>query len=283
MRTIASLFLLLSFLSSHSSFATDYPPTYSQYNKNDLLIKIQSIEDYLKYIDLRAVYISPLEDGAPGLLLGVPGLGIKRADVIAYYFKSGTNYENNMINYDNTAAARVGHTGGGWSCIVDEKKETAEMDIAAINKEFFSSAQPVDLTDKEKERVLKGHSKLSQSKKDQMIALAEIAKGKLQQRATGFRLIPVPLGGIQTACQAGSIIPPKAPWGDENSMPVDIWAVWKGQKTAKTPVGKADSYIIYGESFGEEFIWDKTANGVVTHSDELIQMYTDMGFVYSED
>jgi hypothetical protein len=216
---------------------------------NDVYKKITNIEDYLTYIDLKKVYISDEENGAPGLLIAIPKHSVNGSDVLAYYFKSETGLT--VDNFDNEAVASQGSTGGGWSCIKDDLANKAEIDILSINKKKFKKAK----TPEDKLKAL-GH---------------------------GQRFVPMPNGGIEVACKDGKDVPVFAPWGDYKSMPVDAIAIWRNRIGDKKPLGKADAFLIYFESYGSNYVWEKTKNGKVTNAQTLIDIYSELGFEYKED
>jgi hypothetical protein len=215
----------------------------------DVYKHITTIEEYLTYIDLKKVHISNRENGAPGLLIAIPGHSVDGSDVLAYYFKSDTGLT--VDDFDNKASASIGTTGGGWSCIKDELSNKAEIDILSINKEKFNNAKTPE--------------------------------EKLKALGNGQRFVPMPNGGIETACKSGADVPIFAPWGDYKSMPVYAIAIWRNRKGDNKPLGKADAFDIYSSSFGGDFVWEKTKNGKVTNAQTLIDIYKELGFEYSED
>jgi hypothetical protein len=217
--------------------------------KNDVYKHITSIEDYLTYIDLKKVYISDQENGAPGLLIAIPNHSVDGSPVLAYYFKSNTGLTTD--NFDNNAKASQGSTGGGWSCIKDDLADKAEIDILSINKKKFKKAKT--------------------------------AEEKLKALGHGHRFVPMPNGGIEVACNAGKDVPVFAPWGDYTTMPVHAVAIWRNRKGDKKPLGKADAFDIYSAAFGGDFVWEKTKNGEVTNAQTLIDIYKELGFEYSDE
>lgn len=243
MRTLYSLLALVISLTANAS----EKPT--ALGAKDVYKHITTIEEYLTYIDLRKVYMSQTENGAPAALIAVPNQSVNGSAVLAYYFKSQSGLT--IDNFDNDAPASQGITGGGWTCIKDALKNKAEIDILSINQEAFKKAKT--------------------------------AEEKLKALSVGFRYIPMPNGGIETGCKSGTVTPPYAPWGDFNSMPVYAIAVWKNRKGDNKPLGKADAFDIYSAAFGGDFVWLKTKNGEVTNAQVLIDIYKELGYEYSEE
>lgn len=313
--------------------------------------KIDSIQDYLNTVDLEHVYVTGDLQGASGLFIAVPSLktaksGGKRENVIAQYMKVQTNLalsgfidfeydaDGNPIKkgeheelkvptsfriYDDSALANMDQNGGmNYACTHDGNAKSAKMDVSAINTNYVSSAPARTLSDADKTVLFGGTipSTLTANQQAQL-AKAELANGKLYAMATGFRMIPVPRGGIQTNCQAirdslqtvvgYSVLNRLVPLEGQQNQDVDVYAIWynatekdiivNGQ-TVKAVVDdkgnlvKADAINVRdttvsspadgGGIYSTNQIWVKRSDSKLHNSDQLVKLYTDLGYSYAK-
>lgn len=155
--------------------------------------KLNSVQDYLQYVDLERVYLSTDEAGSPAMFLAVPSVetsysGQKKEDGIGYYFKGTTGLaiqkydyssENSIIYrmfkpWNDSTLAKTGTTGFfGFPCLSDENGEvlhpltkalirpgSAKMDVAAINQKALAAIDAIvaipesQRTEEQKEKIL---------------------------------------------------------------------------------------------------------------------------------
>lgn len=313
--------------------------------------KIDTIQDYLNTVDLERVYVTGDLQGASGLFIAVPSLktaksGGKRENVVAQYMKVQTNLalagyvelkyddEGNPIKtedneelkiptsfraYDDSALANMDQNGGmNYSCTNDGNAQTAKMDVAAINASYVASAPARALSDADKAALFGGTLPASLSADQQAkLSKAEMASGKLYAMATGFRMIPVPRGGIQTNCQAVrdslqvvqsyAVLNRLVPLEGQQNNDVDVFAIWynatekdvvingqtvKAVVDAKGNIVKADAVnvrntTIYsgpegGGSHSSHQIWVKRPDSKLHNSEQLVKLYSDLGYSYAK-
>ena len=230
-------------------------------SKNDVMIRITTIQEFLDWTDLRAVYLDEKREmGAPGFFIAIPKIagthsisfGTKledkdKVDAIGYYFKSGTRQTLNR-DYNNNAVAGLGVTGGAYTCFKDDKANKAELDILSFNSKAYSKAKtPLE---------------------------------KLNALAIGLRFTPLGdgTGDIQVACDSGNVVDVYSPYPGD---PVQTFAIFRNYKDGDEDKRKADGFDVYGPRFGGHFIWEKS-KGVMSNAEELIEIYEDLGYEYED-
>lgn len=138
MRNLISLSSLLILTSFHT-FAAGPALEVGETTAGGYILDVKSVDQYMQYMDLDAIYVSSAYNGSPGFFVAGEfdrdGSGQKPAQVVGVYFKGDTGL---VASSDFNESAPAKDVSSGYSCTKDDFKTTAKIDAKSINGSVFT-------------------------------------------------------------------------------------------------------------------------------------------------
>ena len=251
-------------------------------DKKAVIIRIRTMEQFLRFVDLERLHISGTdwEKGSIGLFLASPETslpsGVKLTDeftgtpmdAVGYFFTHNTELNpHKKYSASKYKGIKASHgetgSGAGWPCGTYKDKPMNDATYSAVldYSEFNGD----------------------------LVSRQPNPQARLRAMMASFRLAPMSKAGegnVQTGCYPKDGSYGWSPRGFDvpsySGDPVQAYAIFKNYKKGDIKKRKADAISIFGNSFGGHFVWERSIDpkAKVKNSLWLIDQYEKAGYKY---